>query len=112
MIPPRSDIGTLQTVSMVTPLKVKLTKGIPEKFAQDGKDHGPNSEVNQEEISQFNEESVDTSDGNRNENSETTDNVPSDIPDVDLTKLLKNSRLLCVRCCMRKVTHFLNLMEK
>ena len=66
---------------------MKLKEGLPEKSAQEGKDHRPNSEVNQEEISQFKEESVDTSGGNRNENSETIDNVPNDIPDVDLTEM-------------------------
>ena len=63
VIPPGSDIGTLQTVSTVTPLQVKLKEGLPEKSAQEGKDRGPNSEVNQEEIGQFREESVDTSGG-------------------------------------------------
>ena len=53
VILPRSGIGTLQTVSTVTLLQVKLNEGLPEKSAQEGKDQGPNSEVNQEEISQF-----------------------------------------------------------
>ena len=87
MIPPGSNISVLQTVSMVTPLQVKLKEGLPEESAQKGKDQGSNSEVNQEEISQFREESVDVSGGNRNENSETTVNVPCDIPDDDLTEL-------------------------
>ena len=79
VILPRSDNSTLQTVSVVTPLQLKRKEGLPEKSAQEGKDQEPNSEVNQEEISQVREESMDTSGGNRNENSETTDNVPSDI---------------------------------
>ena len=60
VILPRSDICTLQTVSSVTPLQVKLKEGLPEKSAQEGKDQGSNSEVNQKEICQFREESVDT----------------------------------------------------
>ena len=87
MIAPGSEVGTLQTVSTVTPLQVKLKEGRPKKSAQEGKDQGPNSEINQEEISQFREESVDASGGDRNANSETTDNVPSNIPDADLTEL-------------------------
>ena len=66
----------MQTVSTVTPLQVKLKEGLPEKFAQEGKDQGPNSEVNREEIGQFREESVDISGGNRNEDSETTEMYP------------------------------------
>ena len=94
VIPPRSDIGTLQTVSTVTPLQVKLKESLPEESAQEGKDQGPNSEVNQKEIGQLREESVDTSGGNRNENSETTDNVPSDIPDDDLTELTEEQQVI------------------
>ena len=41
VIPPRSDIGTLPTVSTVTPLQVKLKEGLLEKSAQEGKDQGP-----------------------------------------------------------------------
>ena len=94
VIPPRSDIGTLQTVSSVTPLQVKLKEGPPEKSAQEGKDQGSNSEINQKEIGQFREESVDISSSNRNENSETTDTVPSDIPDVDLTELTEEQQVI------------------
>ena len=94
VIPSKSDIGTLQTVPTVTPLQVKLEEGLPEESAQEGKDQGPNSEVNQEEISQFREKSVDASGGNRNENSVTTDNVPSDIPDVDLTELNEEQQVI------------------
>ena len=72
---------------------MKLKGGLPEKSAQEGKDQGPNSEVNQEEIGQFRKESVDTSGGNRNEDSETTDNVPSDIPDIDLTELTEEQQV-------------------
>ena len=43
VIPPRSDIGTLQTVSTVTPLQVKLKEGLPKESAQEGKDQGSNS---------------------------------------------------------------------
>ena len=94
VIPPRSDIDTLQTVSMVTPLQVKLKEGLPEESGQEGKDQGSNSEVDQKEVGQFREESVDTSGGNRNENHETTDNVPSDIPDVDLTELTEEQQVI------------------
>ena len=55
---------------------------------------GSNSEVNQKEIGQFREESVDISSSNRNENSETTDTVPSDIPDADLTELTEEQQVI------------------
>ena len=100
LIPPRSDIGTLQTVSAVTPLQVKIKKGLPEESAQEGKDQGPNSEVNQEEISHFMEESMNVSGSNRNEHRETTDNVPSNIPDVDLTKRTEEQQVI-----VRKMLH-------
>ena len=38
--------------------------------------------------------------GNRNENSETTDNVPSGIPDADLTELTDKQQVI-----MRKMLH-------
>ena len=79
---------------MVTPLQVKLKEGLRGKSAQEGKDQGPNSEVNQEEIGQFREESVDTLEGNRNENRETTDSVPSDIPHTDLTELTEEQQVI------------------
>ena len=37
---------------------------------------------------------MDTSGGNRNKNDETTDNVPSDIPDVDLTELTEERQVI------------------
>ena len=85
---------------MVTPLQVKLKEGLPEESAQEGKDQGPNTEVNYEEISKFREESVDVSGGNRNQNSETTDNVPSGISDADLTTLTEEQQVI-----MRKMLH-------
>ena len=87
----------MQTVSTVTPLQVKLKEGLPEESVKEGKDQGPNSEVNQEEISQLREESVDASGDNRNGNS---DNVPSDIPDVDFTELKEEQQVI-----VRKVMH-------
>ena len=43
---------------------------------------------------------MDVSGGNRNENNETTDNLPSDIPDVDLTELTEKQQVI-----MCKVLH-------
>ena len=37
---------------------------------------------------------MDVSDGNRNENSEPINNVPSDIPDVDLTELIEEQQVI------------------
>ena len=37
---------------------------------------------------------MDTSGGNRNENNETTDNVPSNILDVDLTELIEEQQVI------------------
>ena len=90
----------MQTVSTATSLQVKLKEGLPEESVQEGKDQGPNSEVNQEEISQLREESVDASGVSRNENSETTDSVPTDIPDVDLTKSTEEQQVI-----VRKMLH-------
>ena len=43
---------------------------------------------------------MDTSGNNRNENSETTDNVPSGIPDIDLTEFTKEQQVI-----VRKMLH-------
>ena len=37
---------------------------------------------------------MDTSGSNRNENSETTDTLPNDIPDIDLTKLTEEQQVI------------------
>ena len=43
---------------------------------------------------------MDTSGSNRNKNSETTDSVPSNIPDVDLTELTEEQQVI-----VRKMLH-------